>query len=229
MLDLTWIKDKRLIEQTGENSWRITPIDNISIDDAIEFIQRVNKRDNMHFADKTASLSRYSRIGLTITPAYLNLRGSNRAKRRRIHPFGLIQYFTASLLIGGNTFSESGIIIECSKAKETDVFYGSLCLYIKELDNLRAVLPMDDRDTLNLSKVYGSAMYKLPVKLPQFNMAMDIVFFENLRTLFIGKYIRPDYADDTDAYTAFWDRMYYRTFVGCFDRYMPELLALAGG
>ena len=106
--------------------------DNIGIDDAISYIQEINKADGLHFADKTDSLSRYSRIGLTITPAYLNLRGSNSSRRRRIHPFGLIQYFTASLLIGGNTFSESGKIIECAKAKEMDVFYGSLCLYIKE-------------------------------------------------------------------------------------------------
>ncbi len=226
MLDLTWIKDKRLIEQTGKSSWRIIPVDNIGIDDAITFIQTVNKADNMHFADKTASLSRYSRIGLTITPAYLNLRGSNSSRRRRIHPFGLIQYFTASLLIGGNTFSESGSIIECAKAKETDVFYGSLCLYIKELKNLRTVLPMDDRDKLNLSKVFDGALIVL---FPQISMATDIVAFEELRTVYTKKYIISAYADAATAYTAFWEMMYYRTFVGCFNRYMPDVLALAGG
>ena len=226
MLDLFWIKDKRLIEQTGENSWRIKSIDHIGIDDAIEFIQRVNKMDGLRFADKTASLSRYSRIGLTITPAYLNLRGSNQAKRRRVHPLGLIQYFTASLLIGGNTFSESGTIIECAKAKETDVFYGSLCLYVKELKNLRSVMPMDNKDTLNISKIFDD---KLLQQLPQFTMQTEIPMFKKLQSIFIEKYIRPDYAEATSVYTAFWEMMYYRTFDNCFDRYMPEILRLAEG
>ena len=226
MLDLAWIKDKRLIEQTDENSWRNTPIDHIGIDNAIEFIQRTNKKDDLHFADKTASLSRYSRIGLTITPAYLNLRGSNSSRRRRIHPLGLIQYFTASLLIGGNTFSESGNIIECAKAKEDDVFYGSICFYIKELKNLREVLPMDDRDKLNLSKVFGG---ELEVLFPQLTMATETALFEKLRTVHIEKHIRPDYAGATGTYTAFWEMMYYRTFCGCFNRYMPEVLQLALG
>ena len=226
MLDLTWIKDKHLIEQTGENSWRITPIDNIGIDDAIRFIQRINEMDGLHFADKTASLSRYSRIGFTITPAYLNLRGSNSSRRRRIHPFGLIQYFAASLLIGGNTFSETGNVIECAKAKETDVFYGSLCFYIKELDNLREVLPMDERDKLNLSKVFGG---KLEVLFPKLNMATEIGLFKKLRSVHVEKHIRPDYAGATETYAAFWEMMYYRTFCGCFNRYMPEMLQLALG
>lgn len=226
MLDLTWIKDKHLIQQTGEGSWRITSIDNIGIDDAISYIKEINKADGLHFADKTASLSRYSRIGLTITPAYLNLRGSNSSRRRRIHPFGLIQYFTASLLIGGNTFSESGKIIECAKAKEMDVFYGSLCLYIKELDKLREVLPMDDRDKLNLSKIFGSEDSEL---FQQFSMATETALFKKLRIVYAEKYIIPNYADATDAYAEFWEMMYYRTFVGCFNRYMRDVLALAGG
>lgn len=226
MLDLTWIKDKRLIEQTGESSWRITPIDHIGIDDAIEFIQWVNRNDNLHFADKAASLSRYSRIGLTISPAYLNLRGSNQAKRRRVHPFGLIQYLTASLLIGGNTFSASGTVIECAKAKEADVFYGSLCLYIKELDNLREVLPMDNHDKLNLSKIFGSEDSEL---FQQFSMATETALFKKLRIVYAEKYIRPNYGDATDIYAEFWDMMYYKTFTFCFNRYMRDVLALAGG
>lgn len=226
MLDLTWIKDKHLIQQTGKGNRRITPIDNIGIDDAVSYIKRINKADGLHFADKTASLSRYSRIGLTITPAYLNLRGSNSSRRRRIHPFGLIQYFTASLLIGGNTFSEFGNIIECAKAKETDVFYGSLCLYIKELDKLREVLPMDDRDKLNLSKICGG---KLDALFPQLSMATEIALFERLKSEYVNDYIRPDYADAADTYAEFWEMMYYRTFVGCFNRYMHDVMALAGG
>ena len=226
MLDLTWIKDKHLVQQTGENSRRIIPIDNIGIDDAIAYIKKVNKTDGMHFADKTPSLSRYSRIGLTIAPAFLNLRGSNTGRRRRVHPFGLIQYFTASLLIGGNTFSESGNIIECTKAKESDVFYGSLCLYIKELDNLREVMPMDGRDKLKLSRVFGSGEAEL---FPQFSMATETALFEKLRSVYVNNYIRSDYADASDTYVEFWEMMYYRTFVGCFNRYMHEVLALAGG
>ena len=226
MLDLTWIKDKQLIQQTGEKRWSIIPIDNIGIDDAIEYIKRINKTDGLHFADKTASLSRYSRIGLTITPVYLNFRGSNSNRRRRIHPFGLIQYFTASLLIGGNTFSESGKIIECAKAKESDVFYGSLCLYVNELDNLRSVLPLDDRDKLNISKIFDDDLVK---RLPNFTTETEIPMFEKLRKIYVDKCIRPNYAVATDVYTAFWEMIYYRTFSGCFDRYMHDVLALAGG
>ena len=226
MLDLTWIKDKQLIQQTGEKSWRIVPIDNIGIDNAIEYIKWINKTDGLHLADKTASLSRYSRIGLTITPAYLNLRGSNSNRRRRIHPFGLIQYFTAALLIGGSTFSESGEFIECAKAKETDVFYGSLCFYVKELDNLRKVLPMDCRDKLNLSKICNGELDSI---FPQLSMEMKTTLFEKLKSVYVNNYIRPDYADSTDIYTEFWEMMYYNTFVGCFNRYMRDVLALAGG
>ena len=226
MLDLTWIKNKHLVEQIGENRWRSVVIDKLGIDDAIEYIKMINKTDGLHFADKTASLSRYSRIGLTITPAYLSLRGGNTGKRRRVHPFGLIQYFTASLLIAGNTFSESGKIIECAKAKEADVFYGSLCLYIKELDNLREVLPMDSRDKLNLSKVFGSEEAEL---FQQFSMATETALFKKLRIVYAEKYIRPNYGDATDIYADFWDMMYYKTFTFCFNRYMRDVLALAGG
>ena len=226
MLDLTWIKGKQLIEHAGEDSDRITTIDHIGIDDAMKFIQRVNKKDHLHVAAKTPSFSRYSRIGLTITPVYLNLRGSNTAKRRRVHPFGLIQYLTASLLIGGNTFSESGTVIECAKAKELDVFYGSLCLYAKELDNLRAVLPMDERDKLNLSKVLSG---ELKAIFPECSMAADAMQFEKMRLACVEKYIQRDFGDAADTYAKFWAMMYYRTFVGCFDRYMPDLLALAIG
>ena len=73
----------------------VNSVDNMGIDDAIDdaigFIQKVNAADGLNIADKTASFSRYSRIGLTIAPAYLKSRGNNQAKRRRVHPFGLIQ------------------------------------------------------------------------------------------------------------------------------------------
>ncbi len=226
MLDLTWIKDKRLIEQTGESSWTIKPIDHIGIDDALGFIQRVNKMENLHCADKTASLSRYSRIGLTITPAYLSLRGSNKGKRRRVHPLGLIQYLTAAILINGNMFTGSGSLVECAKARESDVFYGSLCLYVNELENLRAVLSLDNRDKLNITKIFDSDLVQ---RLPQFTMETDIPMFGKLRDIYIDKCIRPIYTDTTDVYTAFWEMMYYRTFAGCLDRYMRDVLALAGG
>lgn len=226
MLDLTWIKDKQLIERADGNSLWITPIDHIGIDDALGFIQRVNIMENLHCADKTASLSRYSRIGLTITPAYLSLRGSNKGKRRRVHPFGLIQYLTAAILINGNMFTDSGSLVECAKARESDVLYGSLCLYVNELDNLRAVLPLDNRDKLNITKIFDNDLVQ---RLPQFTMETDIPMFEKLRSIYVDKCIRPNYTDATDVYTAFWEMMYYRTFVGCFNRYMPEALRLAGG
>ena len=204
----------------------VNSVDNMGIDDAIGFIQKVNAADGLNIADKTASFSRYSRIGLTIAPAYLKSRGNNQAKRRRVHPFGLIQYITASLLIAGNIFADDGSIIECAKAKEADVFYGELSFYIKELDGLRAVLPMDERDTLNLSKVFDETTLK---EFPQFTMATPIPLFEKLQATYVDRYITPTYGSDTKAYTAFWEMMYYRTIVGCFNRYMPEVLQLAGG
>jgi len=226
MLDLTWIKDKRLVERNGGTGWRITPIDHMGIDDAIGFIQTVNDADGLNIADKTASFSRYSRIGLIVTPSYLKSRGNNKAKRRRVHPLGLIQYIVASLLIAGDMFADDGSIIECAKAKEADVFYGELSFYIKELDGLRAVLPMDERDTLNLSKVFDETTLK---EFPQITMATPIPLFEKLQATYVNRYITPAYGSDTKAYTAFWEMMYYRTFVGCFNRYMPEVLQLAGG
>ena len=204
----------------------VASVDNIGIDDAIVFIQKVNAADGLNIADKTASLSRYSRIGLSVTPAYLKSRVNNKAKRRRVHPFGLIQYIAASLLIAGNIFDDNVCIIECAKAKEADVFYGELSFYIKELDNLRAVLLMDERDTLNLTKVFDETTLK---EFPQFTMATPIPLFEKLQATYVEKYIRPAYGSDTKAYTAFWEMMYYRTFVRCFNRYMPELLQLAKG
>jgi hypothetical protein len=204
----------------------VNSVDNMGIDDAISFIKKINDAEGTHIADKTASFSRYSRIGLTITPAYLKSRGNNQAKRRRVHPLGIIQYIAASLLIAGISFTEEGAFFECAKAKEEDVFFGSLCLYIKELDNLRAVLPMDDRDTLNLTKVFDETTLK---EFPQFTMATPIPLFEKLQATYVEKYIRPAYGSDTKAYTAFWEMMYYRTFVRCFNRYMPELLQLAKG
>ncbi len=226
MLDLAWIKDKHLIEQINKNRWRSTPVDEIGIDDAIKFIQTVKKADNMHFAENTASLSRYSRIGLTITPAYLYLRGNNSSRRRRVHPLGLIQYIAASMMISGNTFSLTGDFIQCAKARESDVFYGSLCLYIKELRKLREVIPMDFRDTLNISKIFDAETVK---KLPAFTLETDITDFQKLRSIYIDKQIQPIYQDDTNAYTAFWDMMYYRTFCGCFNRYMKQVLFMACG
>ena len=204
----------------------VNSVDNMGIDDAIGFIQKVNAADGLNIADKTASFSRYSRIGLTIAPAYLKSRGNNQAKRRRVHPFGLIQYITASLLIAGNIFADDGSIIECAKAKEADVFYGELSFYIKELDGLRAVLPMDERDTLNLSKVFDETTLK---EFPQFTMATPIPLFEKLQATYVNRYITPAYGSDTKAYTAFWEMMYYRTFTGCFNRYMPKVLKLAEG
>lgn len=204
----------------------VNSVDNMGIDDAIGFIQKVNAADGLNIADKTASFSRYSRIGLTIAPAYLKSRGNNQAKRRRVHPFGLIQYITASLLIAGNIFADDGSIIECAKAKEADVFYGELSFYIKELDGLRAVLPMDERDTLNLSKVFDETTLK---EFPQFTMATPIPLFEKLQATYVNRYITPTYGSDTKAYTAFWEMMYYRTFTGCFNRYMPKVLKLAEG
>ena len=189
MLDLTWIKDKRLVERNGGTGWRITPIDHMGIDDAIGFIQTVNDADGLNIADKTASFSRYSRIGLIVTPSYLKSRGNNKAKRRRVHPLGLIQYIVASLLIAGD-------------------------------------LPMDERDTLNLSKVFDETTLK---EFPQITMATPIPLFEKLQATYVNRYITPAYGSDTKAYTAFWEMMYYRTFVGCFNRYMPEVLQLAGG
>ena len=204
----------------------VASVDNIGIDDAIRFIKKINDAEGTHIADKTASFSRYSRIGLTIAPAYLKSRGNNQAKRRRVHPFGLIQYITASLLIAGNIFADDGSIIECAKAKEADVFYGELSFYIKELDGLRAVLPMDERDTLNLSKVFDETTLK---EFPQFTMATPIPLFEKLQATYVNRYITPTYGSDTKAYTAFWEMMYYRTFTGCFNRYMPKVLKLAEG
>ena len=204
----------------------VNSVDNMGIDDAIGFIQKVNAADGLNIADKTASFSRYSRIGLTITPAYLKSRGNNQAKRRRVHPLGIIQYIAASLLIAGISFTEKGTFIECAKAKEADVFYGELSFYIKELDGLRAVLPMDERDTLNLSKVFDETTLK---EFPQFTMATPIPLFEKLQATYVNRYITPAYGSDTKAYTAFWEMMYYRAFVGCFNRYMPEVLQLAGG
>ena len=204
----------------------VNSVDNMGIDDAISFIKKINDAEGTHIADKTASFSRYSRIGLTIAPAYLKSRGNNQAKRRRVHPLGIIQYIAASLLIAGNIFDDNGCIIECAKAKETDVFYGELCFYIKELDGLRAVLPMDERDTLNLSKVFDETTLK---EFPQITMATPIPLFEKLQATYVDRYITPTYGSDTKAYTAFWEMMYYRTFVGCFNRYMPEVLQLAGG
>ena len=204
----------------------VNSVDNMGIDDAIGFIQKVNAADGLNIADKTASFSRYSRIGLTIAPAYLKSRGNNQAKRRRVHPLGIIQYIAASLLIAGISFTEKGTFIECAKAKEADVFYGELCFYIKELDGLRAVLPMDERDTLNLSKVFDETTLK---EFPQFTMATPIPLFEKLQATYVNRYITPTYGSDTKAYTAFWEMMYYRTIVGCFNRYMPEVLQLAGG
>ena len=226
MLDLTWIANKQLITPTGKNSWTFRPVDNIGIEDAIRFIQKVNLSDGMHMADKTASLSRYSRLGLTITPAYLDVRGSNTGRRRRIHPLGLIQYITASMMINGLTFSTAGGFVECAKAREADVFYGSLCFYIKELDNLRKVLPMDQRDTLNITKIFDKDILG---KLPQFSMATDIAAFEKLRAIYIDTHVRPVYQDDTDSYTSFWEMMYYRTISGCFSRYMDRVLYMACG
>ena len=104
MLDLTWLKEKQLVVPIEENHWRITPVDNIGIEDALQFIKLINASDKMHIADKTSSFARYSRLGLTVTPAYLSTRASTSAKRRRVHPLGLIQYITASMLISGNTF-----------------------------------------------------------------------------------------------------------------------------
>ena len=204
----------------------VNSVDNMGIDDAIMFIKMINDAEGMHIADKTASFSRYSRIGLTITPAYLKSRGNNKAKRRRVHPFGLIQYTAASLLIGGVSFTEKGDFIDCAKAKEADVFYGTLSFYLKKLEHLRTVLPMDERDTLNLSKIFDSKTLK---DFPQFTMATPIPLFEQLQAVYIEKHIRPVYGDDTDIYTEFWKMMYYRTFVGCFNRYMPEVLQLAEG
>lgn len=204
----------------------VNSVDNMGIDDAIGFIQKVNAADGLNIADKTASFSRYSRIGLTIKPTYLKSRGNNQAKRRRVHPLGIIQYIAASLLIAGISFTEKGTFIECAKAKEADVFYGELCFYIKELDNLRAVLPMDERDTLNLTKVFDETTLK---EFPQFTMATPIPLFEKLQATYVDRYITPTYGSDTKAYTAFWEMMYYRAFVGCFNRYMPEVLQLAGG
>ena len=204
----------------------VNSVDNMGIDDAIGFIQKVNAADGLNIADKTASFSRYSRIGLTIKPTYLKSRGNNQAKRRRVHPLGIIQYIAASLLIAGISFTEKGTFIECAKAKEADVFYGELCFYIKELDNLRTVLPMDERDTLNLTKVFDETTLK---EFPQFTMATPIPLFEKLQATYVDRYITPTYGSDTKAYTAFWEMMYYRTIVGCFNRYMPEVLQLAGG
>ena len=204
----------------------VNSVDNMGIDDAIGFIQKVNAADGLNIADKTASFSRYSRIGLTIKPTYLKSRGNNQAKRRRVHPLGIIQYIAASLLIAGISFTEKGTFIECAKAKEADVFYGELCFYIKELDNLRTVLPMNERDTLNLTKVFDETTLK---EFPQFTMATPIPLFEKLQATYVDRYITPTYGSDTKAYTAFWEMMYYRTFVGCFNRYMPEVLQLAGG
>ncbi len=226
MLDLTLIKDKQLILPIRENNWRITPVDNIGIEDALQFITIINASDNMHLADKSSSFARYSRNGLAITPAYLEMRGNNKAKRRRVHPLGLIQYITASMLINGSTFSLAGDFKECAKARESDVFYGSLCFYIKELVNLRAVLPMDHRDTLNLTKIFDNDVVK---KLPTFSMATDIADFEKLRSIYIDKHVRPVYQNETDIYTAFWEMMYYRTFSGCFNRYMGQVLYMACG
>ena len=226
MLDLTQIKEKQLIVPIEENHWRITPVDNIGIEDALQFINLINAADNMHIADKTSSFSRYSLLGLTITPAYLSTRASTKAKRRRVHPLGLIQYITASMLISGNTFSLTGDFMACTKAREADVFYGALCFYIKELDNLRKVLPMDQRDTLNITKIFDKDILG---KLPQFSMATDIESFEKLRAVYIDTHVRPLYQDDTDSYTSFWEMMYYRTISGCFSRYMDRVLYMACG
>ena len=84
----------------------------MGIDDAIGFIQKVNAADGLNIADKTASFSRYSRIGLTIKPTYLKSRGNNQAKRRRVHPLGIIQYIAASLLIAGISFTEKGLLYQ---------------------------------------------------------------------------------------------------------------------
>ena len=226
MLNLTWIENKQLITPTKENGRTVTPVDNIGIEDAIRFIKDVNLSDHMHIADKTASLSRYSRLGLTITPAYLDVRGSNTGRRRRIHPLGLIQYIAASMMINGLTFSAAGDFMACAKAREADVFYGSLCFYINELDNLRTVLPMDQRDTLNITKIFDKDILG---KLPQFSMATDIAAFEKLRAIYIDTHVRPVYQDDTDSYTTFWEMMYYRTISGCFNRYMDRVLYMACG
>ena len=227
MLDLTWLKEKQLVVPIEENHWRITPVDNIGIEDALQFIKLINASDKMHIADKTSSFARYSRLGLTVTPAYLSTRASTSAKRRRVHPLGLIQYITASMLISGSTFSLAGDFVECAKARESDIFYGVLCFYIKELENLRAVLPMDYRDTLNISKVFNDDT--VLKKLPSFSMATDVADFENLRSIYIDKQVRPVYQNDTDTYTAFWEMMYYRTFCGCFNRYMSQVLYMACG
>ncbi len=224
MLNLDSVKEKQLIIPIGENRQRFVPIDKIGIEDALQFIKLINASDNMHIADKTSSFARYSRIGLTITPAYLSMRGSNKAKRRRVHPLGLIQYITASMMISGNTFSLTGDFIQCAKARESDVFYGSLCLYIKELVNLRTVLPMDHRDTLNISKIFDADTVR---ELPAFSLATDITDFQKLRSIYSDKQVRPIYQDDTNAYTAFWDMMYYRTFCGCFNRYMDQVISMA--
>lgn len=226
MLDLTRIKEKQLIVPIEENHWRITPVDNIGIEDALQFINLINAADNMHIADKTSSFARYSRLGLTITPAYLSTRASTNAKRRRVHPLGLIQYIAASMLISGKTFSLAGDFVECAKAREADVFYGALCFYIKELDNLRTVLPMDHRDTLNITKIFDKDILE---KLPSFSMATEITAFEKLRVVYIDTHVRPLYQDDTDSYTAFWEMMYYRTVCGCFNRYMDRVLYMACG
>ena len=224
MLDLARIKNLNLITQTSPTTWQYTPVDKMGIDDALEFIKQINRSDHLHIADKTASLSRYSRIGLTITPTYVSIRGNNQNRRRSIHPFGLIQYITASILIAGNTFNSDGALINCAKARDTDVFYGSLCFYIKELDNLRTVLPMGQRDTLNISKLLDG---KTVQQLPQFNMGTEIASFEKLREVYIKERIWPDYQQDVEAYTLFWEMMYYRTFAGCFTRYMPMVLDAA--
>ena len=99
-------------------------------------------------------------------------------------------------------------------------------LYIKELDKLREVLPMDDRDKLNLSKIFGGEDSEL---FQQFSMATETALFKKLRIVYAEKYIRPNYGDATDIYAEFWDMMYYKTFTFCFNRYMRDVLALAGG
>lgn len=224
MFDLDWIREKQLCRKVENGVQSTIVLDNLGIERTIAFIQKINHTDNMSFPDKPNSLARYSRYGLAITPTYLTSRGNNRAQRRRVHPLGVIQYMTTSLLLNGSTFSSLGTCVRCAKAEEADVFYGELCFYVKELENLRTVLPMDKHDTLNLSKVFDDKTLK---EFPQFTMATDITLFEKLQATYVDKYIRPVYGGDTDPYTAFWKMMYYRTFVSCFNRYMPELLWLA--
>lgn len=226
MLNLDWLKKKNYIH-IDEKGHRITvPLDNLGIDDAVAFIKRINRMDNQSFPDKPNSLARYSRYGLAITPAYLALRGNNKSKRRRVHPLGMIQYLTTSLLLNGNMISETGSPVSCAKAREADVFYGEICFFVKELNDLRTVLPMDYRDTLNISKIFDSRVLKM---LPDFTMNTEISWFEKLHDVYTEEYIKPVYGVDSDKYAAYWAMMYYRAFASCFSRYMPEVLCLSEG